>query len=102
MKLFSTHFRLNKSQAELDFVDIPIEKDLPLFIDPFALSLRQERWSQRAHVTLISFFEKIIEVIRNGDLETAISKQAAGSSNISKSQMRQGSGYLKEDQGGEV
>lgn len=69
MKLFSKHFKLNKSQAELDFVDIPIEKDLPLFIDPFALSLRQDRWSQRAHTTLISFFEKIVEVIRSGDLD---------------------------------
>jgi hypothetical protein len=69
MKLFSIHFELKKTQAELDFVDIPIDKDLPLFIDPFALSLRQDRWSQQAHATLIAFFEKIIEVIRNGDLD---------------------------------
>lgn len=71
MKLFSSHFRLQKSQAELDFVDVPIQKDLPVFIDPFALSLRQDRWSQRTHATLLSFFERIIELIRSEDLETA-------------------------------
>jgi hypothetical protein len=71
MKLFSSHLKLNKTQAELDFVDVPVGKDLPLFIDPFALSLRQDRWSQRAHATLISFFEKIIEFIRSGALESA-------------------------------
>jgi hypothetical protein len=35
---FAEHFRLNKSQAELDFVDVPIDGDIPLFVDPFAIS----------------------------------------------------------------
>ena len=72
MRRFSASFQLDKSQGELDFVDIPIGSDLPIFIDPFAIALRPDRWSQRAHATLISFFERVIAAIRNDDAETAL------------------------------
>jgi hypothetical protein len=66
MTTFSEHFQLGKSQAELDFVDIPLDGDLPLFIDPFAISQRSDRWSQSSHTDLTSFFHDVIDSIREG------------------------------------
>ncbi|WP_284464675.1 hypothetical protein [Chryseobacterium sp.] len=57
-------FQLNKSQAELDFVDIDIENDIPLFIDPFFLSRKKDNWSFEATLTIRSFFQKLINLIR--------------------------------------
>ena len=68
---FSDFFQLSKSQLELDFVDVPIDGDIPLFIDPYALSQRVDRWSQQAHLTLIDFFERIVSAIRGGAVEKA-------------------------------
>lgn len=70
-KLFSSAVRLNKSQYELDFVDVPVNRDLPLFIDPFAVSQRSEPWAIAAHGTIISFFDRIVQAIRSGDENTA-------------------------------
>ena len=39
---FSEHFQLGMTQYELDFVDIPLETDIPLFIDPYAISIRND------------------------------------------------------------
>lgn len=67
MPLFSEEFGLQKQQYELDFVDIPVNADIPLFIDPFALSHRPERWSQEAHRTLVHLFDRIVHAIRRND-----------------------------------
>ncbi|WP_417351811.1 hypothetical protein [Flavobacterium alkalisoli] len=64
-------YNLNKSQAELDFIDIDITKDTPLFLDPFFLSKKNDNWSQDATLTLRSFFQIIIDKIRNGEEESA-------------------------------
>lgn len=63
----SQHFNLNKSQAELDFVDIDPNGDLPLFLDPFFLSKKKDNWSIEATLTLRSFFQQVIDLIRNGE-----------------------------------
>ncbi|MCX5889041.1 MAG: hypothetical protein NTY36_06265 [Deltaproteobacteria bacterium] len=68
---FSQAFELGKSQAELDFVDIPLNADVPLFIDPFAISQRLDQWSQKAHRTLIGFFQTIVDSIRSGSDDRA-------------------------------
>lgn len=57
-------FRLNKSQAELDFVDIDISQDIPLFIDPFFISIRNDNWSIETRRTVKDFFQKVIDLIR--------------------------------------
>ncbi|MEA4975054.1 MAG: hypothetical protein VB046_04890 [Paludibacter sp.] len=58
-------YNLNKSQAELDFVDIDTSTDLPLFLDPFFLSKKPDTWSIEATLTLKSFFQNVIDLIRN-------------------------------------
>jgi len=67
----STIFELNKTQAELDFIDIDINEDLPLFLDPFFLSKRNDKWSNEAKLTLKSFFQNVIDKIRSGNLSKA-------------------------------
>jgi hypothetical protein len=71
MPSFAEFYVLGKPQASLDFVDIPLERDIPLFIDPFALSLRTDRWSRQAHGAIKSFFEGLIQKIRAAKLEEA-------------------------------
>jgi hypothetical protein len=64
-------YNLQKSQAELDFVDIDIEKDIPLFLDPFFLGKRKDKWSVEATLTIRSFFQKLIDLIREDKVNEA-------------------------------
>jgi hypothetical protein len=57
-------FELEKSQAELDFIDIDTKRDTPLFLDPFFLSKRSDPWSMRATRALQSFFQTLIDLIK--------------------------------------
>lgn len=69
--VFSQFFDLDKTQAELDFVDVPVDGDIPLFIDPFAISQRPDRWSRDCHQILISFFQRVVDAIRAGNQPTS-------------------------------
>lgn len=69
MSTFSEYYFLNKSQPELDFVDINLEKDQPLFIDPYAIAMRNDEWSRRCNYHIVSFFQTVINKIRSGDHE---------------------------------
>lgn len=64
-------YNLEKSQAELDFVDIDPEMDLPLFLDPFFLGKKQDHWSIEATATLRDFFQCLISLIRDGRIDEA-------------------------------
>jgi hypothetical protein len=66
-KRLSKHFKLNKSQAELDFVDVDLTGDMPLYIDPYALSKRQDQWSVEASNLVVDFFQQAIDHIRCGE-----------------------------------
>jgi hypothetical protein len=72
MPTFSQLFRLGKAQAELDFVDIHLERDNPLFIDPFALGQRLDNWSHEASVTVGTFFQEVVTRIKNGEDDLAL------------------------------
>ena len=67
----SERYTLNKTQAELDFIDIDTNFDIPLFIDPFFLSIRQDNWSIEATRTIKSFFQRVVDLLSQGDTDTA-------------------------------
>ena len=66
MAKFSTAFKIRKTQAELDFVDVRLSKDNLVFLDPFAIAQRPERWSHECHLSLMAFFQRVVDDIRAG------------------------------------
>ncbi len=67
----SQYFGLNKSQYELDFVDIDTDQDIPLFLDPYFLSVRNDNWSINATRTVQSFFSHFLMLVRSGNEDQA-------------------------------
>jgi hypothetical protein len=70
----SSYFGLQKGQAQLDFVDVPLASDTRLFVDPFALAVSENPWCRDAHTTLSSFFESVVCAIREGNDSAALEK----------------------------
>jgi hypothetical protein len=64
-------FNLEKTQYELDFVDVDISTDLPLFIDPYFLAQRNDAWSIDASRTIRSFFQHLVSLLANGFIDEA-------------------------------
>lgn len=67
MPTIAQHFSLNKTQAELDFIDVNPAEDIALFIDPFAISIRPDRFCQQCHTTINAYFQRIVDKIRAQD-----------------------------------
>ncbi|GKW16395.1 hypothetical protein PEC301937_23440 [Pectobacterium carotovorum subsp. carotovorum] len=64
---FSEYFKINRSQAYLDFVDIPLDTDIPVFLDPGAIKSLNSIWGHELTSYLQSFFETVLRLIRNGE-----------------------------------
>jgi hypothetical protein len=64
---FSEAFQLGLSQPELDFVDIYIDGDMPVFVDPFAISLYGDTISRECNNAILGFFHSVIVAIRTGN-----------------------------------
>jgi hypothetical protein len=73
---FSDHFKLNKQQPQLDFVDIPLNTDVGLYVDPYALSVSGSDWLRECGNIMVNFFDHFLSVIRNQD-QTASMKVIA-------------------------
>jgi len=71
MPKISKIYKLNATQGELDFVDITTDRDTPLFLEPYAISLRTDAWSEHCKDHLISFFDAVIQAIRSGNDDRA-------------------------------
>lgn len=72
MSKFSEIYSLEKDQAELDFVDISTTQDTPLYIDPYALTTREDKWSETAHELLVSYFQEVLDSVINKDRSRGI------------------------------
>lgn len=69
---FSDHFCLGKTQAQLDFVDIPLETDINLFLDPYALYIGKTPWFNQAKNMIVDYFDNLLGAIKAGNELQAI------------------------------
>ena len=67
----SEHYKLGLHQGELDFVDVSIETDTPLFIDPRALLLVRTDWGQECVALVQDFFRSVLAAIKAGNASRA-------------------------------
>lgn len=66
-------FALNKQQHELDFINIDIDKEIPLFLDAYIFSVRDDVWARECNILIEDFFRKIHEYIKLGRKKNYIS-----------------------------
>lgn len=72
MPRISEHFELNRDQPTLDFVDVDINYDLRVFVDPRSLNLIDTQWGHDCIALVQSFFEKVLILIKKKNSEAAI------------------------------
>ncbi|WP_433057056.1 hypothetical protein [Dactylosporangium sp. CS-033363] len=73
----SEFYELNRTQAELDFVDVDIENDVRLYIDPKAIEQLNSPWADSCVSSIQSFFQRLIDAIVARDNELALTMLSA-------------------------
>ena len=68
----SDHFHLGRTQPELDFVDVDVHGDVPLYVDPRAIRLLPTQWGQECVSLVQNYFHSIIDAIKRGDRPSAL------------------------------
>ncbi|MBV8299023.1 MAG: hypothetical protein JO083_05725 [Candidatus Eremiobacteraeota bacterium] len=63
----SDYFRLGRRQPSLDFVDVDIWGDTPLFVDPSVLRQSPTDFANNSVIVLQDFFSTVLAAIRAGD-----------------------------------
>jgi hypothetical protein len=67
----SEYFTLERTQPSLDFVDVDVEGDVPVFVDPRALRLLNTEWADECVSMVQHFFTTVLDAIRSGNHEKA-------------------------------
>lgn len=62
----SKYYKLGRTQPSLDFVDVDIAMDTPVFISPKAIAMQQSEWADRCVSLIQNFFETVLDLIKNG------------------------------------
>jgi len=63
----SKYFNLDRDQSTLDFVDVPIGKDVKVFLDPSRLRTMDSQWAAECNSLLQHFFETLLSHLKEGD-----------------------------------
>lgn len=63
----SQFYKLGRDQTTLDFVDVPIGNDIPVFLDPSRIRSMDTAWATECNSLLQHFFERLLEHIRAGN-----------------------------------
>lgn len=70
---FSDYFRISKDQSQLDFVDIPLDTDIELYVDPYALHVSPVDWLRQCGNLVANYFEVLIQALQAKDRTRAMS-----------------------------
>jgi DNA-binding protein YbaB len=62
---FSEYFNLGKTQSQLEFVDIPLDTDILLFVEPYAFAINEAPWYVECHNLIVQFFQALVNAIRS-------------------------------------
>lgn len=62
----SDYFNLKLKQPSLDFVDVDISSDVPVFIEPRALTLENNNWADESVHLLQNYFETVMRAVASG------------------------------------
>jgi len=73
MTRVSQHYGLELKQASLEFVDVPIDRDVKLYIDPQALELIDSDWARSCVAQIQSFFAEVLLAIQSQKDDRAVS-----------------------------
>lgn len=69
--LVSSYFKLGRNQTTLDFIDVHINKDIKVFVDPNALRSLKTDWGHHCVSLLQSYFDTVLQAIRTGNHDRA-------------------------------
>lgn len=72
MARFSTVYSLPNTQGALDFVDVELSTDTPLYICPYAIQIRDDEWASHATDHIRSFFAEVLEALRENNEQRVI------------------------------
>lgn len=67
MPRFSRHFQINAPQSQLDFVDVSTSYDTKVYVDPYAIEIRDDVWSGQCSELIRSFFLEVLDALRARD-----------------------------------
>lgn len=59
----SDFYKLNRTQPYLDFVDVPLDTDIEVFVDPAAVRILSSSWGTECVSLLQHFFESVLRRI---------------------------------------
>ncbi len=63
---FSEHFKLNRTQPYLDFVDVRLDTDVPVFVDPNAIKTSESTFGHECASLIQGYFESVLQRIKSG------------------------------------
>lgn len=67
MNNISTYFKLQKLQDQLEFVDIDLDDDNLLFIDPRLIEMGTDKYSKQMQTNIESFWSELIKFVKAKD-----------------------------------
>ena len=69
----SQFFNLDRDQSTLDFVDVPIGSDVPVFLDPSRLRSMESTWASECVALLQNYFGCVLRHLAAGDRVAGVS-----------------------------